>query len=93
MDQQISDMRVQLRAARDRIRGRLLELESRPLWEMRQLHKLDQSAAPAVRRPLDRSFTANVEFLRVHKLGTFLLVASYFLAVLGAFYLKRRFER
>jgi potassium efflux system protein len=93
LDQQISDMRALLRAARDRTRGRLLELESRPLWEMRTLRKLDQSAAPAVRRPLDRSFTATVEFLRVHKLGTFLLVASYVLAVLGAFQLKRRFGR
>jgi potassium efflux system protein len=93
LDQQISDMRAQLRAARDRWRGRLLELESRPLWEMRELHKLDQSAAPAVRRPFDRSFTATVEYLRAHKLGTFLLLVSYVLAVLATFQLKRRFER
>jgi potassium efflux system protein len=93
LDQQVSDMRAQLRAARDRTRGRLLELESRPLWEMRELQKLDQAAAPAVRRPLDRSFTATLEFLSVHKLGTFLLVASYVLAVLGALLVKRRFEQ
>jgi potassium-dependent mechanosensitive channel len=93
LDEQTSNTLAELRAARDAARSRLLEQESLPLWDLRALRTLDQSAPHAVGWPFDRSFTATVEFLHVHKLAISLLLFSYMLALLGALQLKRGFER
>jgi len=84
-DQQISDMLLRVRQARDNERGRLLELDVRPLWKARDSETLDKNIGP----PFRRSFTSAEEFLGSHKLATFTLAMVYPLALLGALKLRR----
>jgi potassium-dependent mechanosensitive channel len=93
LDQQISDTRARLREFRDQSRGQLLHLQGPPLWRMRQLRQLERSAGPVTHWPFERSSTAAAEFLRAHIPSTLLLLSIYFLVVLGAFALRRWFER
>jgi potassium-dependent mechanosensitive channel len=78
-DQQISDVLLRVREARERERSRLLELDSRPLWE--GLHP--QALEPAFRGSFDRSFTRASEFISTHKLALFNLAIVYLLALFG----------
>jgi hypothetical protein len=92
MDRQISDDMSRIQNAEDWSRSRLFEQDSRPLWEIHEFHNLNQAVESGIRHSF-RSFKIAVEFLRVHKLGITCLVTSYFLALLGAFKLRRQFER
>ena len=91
MDRQISDVLLKIQEAEDWSRSRLLEQDSRPLWEVREFRNLDQVKS-GIRSSFDRSLKIAVEFLRVRKLGITCLVMSYFLALLGAFKLRRQLE-
>ena len=88
-DQQISDTLLRIRNARERERGRLLEPDSRPLWEARELRKISQAAAPPFHRSFDRSFNTAREFLRARKLAISTLLVLYVVAVFGAYKLRR----
>jgi len=92
-DRQISDVLLKIQAAEDWSRSRLFEQDSSPLWEVYEFRNLNQAMKSGIRRSFDRSFKISVEFLRVRKLGITCLVTSYFLALLGAFKLRRQFER
>ena len=92
MDRQISDVLLKIQEAEDWSRSRLLEQDSRPLWEVREFRDLNQLKS-GIRSSFDRSFKIAVEFLRVRKFGITCLVMSYFLALLGAFKLRRQVER
>jgi hypothetical protein len=83
-DQQISDIFLRVRQARESERGHLLEPDVRPLWKAR-LEALDQNIGP----PFRRSFTSAKEFLGSHKLATFTLAMVYPLALLGVLRLRR----
>ena len=84
-DQQISDVLLRVREARERERSRLLELDSRPLWE-----GLDsQALQPSFRRSFDRSFTTASEFVSTHKLALFSLASVYLLALCGVLKTRR----
>jgi potassium-dependent mechanosensitive channel len=93
MDRQISDVLLKIQEAEDWSRSHLFEQDSRPLWEVHQFRNLNQAVKSGVRSSFDRSFRIAVEFLRVHKLGITCLVTSYFLALWGAFKLRRQLER
>ena len=82
-DQQISDVLLRVREARERERSRLLELDSRPLWEGLDSH------APSFRRSFDRSFTTASEFVSTHKLALFSLAIVYLLALCGVLKTRR----
>jgi potassium-dependent mechanosensitive channel len=88
-DQQISAILLQVREARNGEPSRLLEPNSLPLWNARQLRQLDQSAGPVFHGSFDRSFTTAMEFLRTRKFAMLSLVVSYLLALLAVFKLSR----
>ena len=89
LDQQISDILLRVRGAREGERGRLLEPDNPPLWEARQLHQLDERVGPLFHRSFDRSFTTVGEFLSAHQLVMLALFGSYLLALLVVFKLRR----
>jgi potassium-dependent mechanosensitive channel len=92
MDRQITDDMSRIQEAEDWSRSRLFEQDSRPLWEVHEFRNLNQEVESGIRHSFG-SFKIAVEFLRIHKLGITCLVMSYFLALLGAFRLRRQFER
>jgi small-conductance mechanosensitive channel len=84
-DQQISDILLRVRQARELERGRLLELDGRPLWEARDSEAVEQNFGPSFHRSFDRSFTSAKEFLSTHILAMFIFAMLYLLALLGVF--------
>jgi len=88
-DQQISDILLRVRAAREAERSRLLEADSPPLWKAGQFRQLDQTVGSSFHRSFDRSFTTTGEFVRAHKLALLGLVGSYLLVFLAIFKLRR----
>ena len=88
-DQQISDILLRVRQARERERGRLLELNGRPLWEASNAQALEQTIGPSFRRSFDRSFAGAKEFVGAHKLVTLNVAMVYLLAFLSVFKLRR----
>jgi len=92
-DQQISDILLRVREARDGERGRLLEADNPPLWETRRLGRLDQGVGPTFHRSFDRSSATVREFSRAHRLAMVTLGGSYLLSLLIVFKLKRYVDR
>jgi small-conductance mechanosensitive channel len=88
-DQQISDILLRVREAREAERSRLLEADSPPLWKASQLRQLDQTMRSGFRRSFDRSFTAAGEFVRTNKLAMLTLVGFYLLFLLAVTKLSR----
>ena len=88
-DQQISDILLRVREAREGERGRLLVADGPPLWEARGLRQLDQGLGTSLRRSFDRSFATTTEFLQAHALAIFALAVSYLLVLLLVFKLRR----
>ena len=84
-DQQISDVLLRVREAREQERSRLLELDSPPLWEGLQ----SQALEPAFRGSFDRSFTTASEFISTHKLALFYFAIVYVLALFGILKTRR----
>ena len=88
-DQQISDILLRVREAREEERARLFEPDNPPLWEARQLRQLDQSMEHTFNRSFNRSLTAARDFLVAQKLATFILLGTYLLALFLVFKLRR----
>ena len=88
LDRQILDVLSRIQEAEDWSRSRLFEQDSRPLWEVHEFDNFNQAVESGFRHTFDR-FKIAMEFLRVHKLGITCLVISYFLALFGAFRLRR----
>src|SRR5690348_13686600 len=88
-DQQISDILLRVREAREAERSRLLEADSPPLWKASQLRQLDQTMGSGFRRSFDRSFTAAGEFVWAHKLAMLTLVGFYLLVLFTVMELRR----
>ena len=91
-DQQISDILLRVRQSREAERDRLLEMDSRPLWEARDSRALEQNIGSSFHSSLDRSFTSAKEFVGAHKLATFALAMVYLLALISVFRLRRYAE-
>ena len=92
MDRQISDVLLRIQEAEDWSRSRLFEQDSRPLWEVHEFRNLNRAVKDGIRSSFDRSFKIAAEFLRVNKIGITCLVTFYFLALFGAFQLRRQLE-
>lgn len=92
-DQQISDILLRVREAREEERGRLLVADNPPLWEARGLRQLDQSLGSTFRRSFDRSFATTREFSRAHTLTILAVTVSYILVVLLVFKLRRYIDK
>lgn len=84
-DQQISDVLLRVREARERERSRLLELDSRPLWETSGSQAMEAS----FRGSFGRSFATASEFISTHKLALFNLAVVYLLALFGILRTRR----
>jgi potassium-dependent mechanosensitive channel len=93
MDRQISDVLSRVREAQARSRSRLFEADSLPFWKVHELKAHDRAVERGFRQSFDRSFLNAAEFLRAHKFGILNIVASYFLALIGAIGLRRHVER
>jgi potassium-dependent mechanosensitive channel len=91
-DQQISDVLAEVRQVQEAERGRILEPDSRPLWDRRESLEVDQGV-PAFHRSFDRSLASTREFLRAHKNAPIIFVLVYLLALLALFRLKNYIER
>ena len=88
-DKQISDVLTKLEIAQERLRGRLLERDSHPLWEPRELRKADQSVSMLFRRPNDRQISSTGDYLRAKKGRMFAVLCLFVFGLMTAFKLKR----
>jgi small-conductance mechanosensitive channel len=88
-DQQISDILLRVREAREAERSRLLEADNPPLWKASQLRQLDQTVGSGFHRSFDRSFATAGEFVRAHKLAMLTPIGPYLLVLLAIFKLRR----
>jgi potassium-dependent mechanosensitive channel len=92
-DQQISDILLRVREAREQERGHLFELDGPPLWKASDSQALEQSIASSFRRSVERSFTSSKEFVGTHILGMLALAMVYIVVLLGVFMLRRQVTR
>jgi potassium-dependent mechanosensitive channel len=88
LDQQISEILLRVRQAREHERGRLLEQDSPPLWSARESQSPEQDNGAFFHRSLDRTFTNAKGFVSEHILATFVFATFYVLALLGIFKLR-----
>lgn len=87
-EQQVSDLLSQIRQHQARERKRLLEADSRPIWQTRGSDRLDHDLRRTLYRSLDRSIVTGPDFLRERKLAILGLSLVYGLLVLGLYKLK-----
>ena len=87
-DQQISEILLRVRQARDLERGRLLEQDGRPLWQARESQGLENDFGQAFHRSMGRSFSSAKGFVGAHILLTFVSPIFYLLALFGVFKLR-----
>jgi len=92
-DQQISDILLRVRQARERERGHLFEMDGRPLWEGYDSQASEQEVGSSLRRSVVRSFKSATAFLGSHIPATFIVATFYFLSLLGVFNLRRYARR
>ena len=88
-DKEISAVLQKLDEARERLRGRIFERDSHPLWAARELRASDQSITTVLYVSAGRGFTGAPMFLsrrKTYLLGTMLV---YALALLAAFRFKQ----
>jgi len=88
-DMQISDVLTRLEAAQARLRGHLLERDSHPLWEARELRKTDQPMIMLFYRSFDRELTNAAGYLRATTVRMFVILFLFVLGLIAAFKLKR----
>jgi potassium-dependent mechanosensitive channel len=88
-DQQISDILLRVRQARERERGHLFEMDGRPLWAGHDSQAPEQEVGSSFRRSVIRSFKSATAFLGSHIPATFILATFYLLSVLGVVNLRR----
>src|SRR6202008_4727101 len=82
-EQQISDILLRMRQARERERGHLFEMDGRPLWEGNDSQASEQEVGSSFRRSVVRSFKSATAFLGSHIPATFFLATFYLLSLLG----------
>lgn len=88
-DKQISDLVTGLSGAEERLRGRVLERDSHPLWKAREARKLDQSLTTIMQRSAGREFVSASAFLGENKTVVLVVLALYVLGLLVGLKLKR----
>lgn len=92
-DRQISDVLAKLDQAEQRLRGRVLERDSHPLWEARELRKFDQPLRAVIRQSAGQEFDNAEDFLRANTGRLVGIVLLYLLGLAGAFRLGRYVSR
>ncbi|MGC1905373.1 MAG: mechanosensitive ion channel domain-containing protein [Candidatus Acidiferrum sp.] len=92
-DQIISGAVFGIRQAREGGRSRLLQRDSRPLWESGEPHEGELGVGSYFRRSLNHSFATAREFLGVNKLSIAVLLVCYLLVLAGISELRMRSAR
>jgi potassium efflux system protein len=87
-DREVSAVLLKVGEAHQRLRGRLLERDSYPLWEIRDLRAFDQPMSTVIYLSA-RNFTGVPGFLRANKVWLSGFVAVYVFALLAAFRFRR----
>src|SRR5258708_7100878 len=87
-DQQITEALNELRQAREQLRGHLFERDGHPLWQTRELRKLDRPMTLSVHGAVDRELKGTGDLLGSHKLRALLALALYGLTLFFVFRLK-----
>jgi potassium-dependent mechanosensitive channel len=88
-DQQVSEVLLKLDAAKESLRGRLLEREVRPLWGSREQRQFDRPMGDVLQRALSREFSGGGDYVKAEWLRLLGLLVVYGLAFLAAINLKR----
>ena len=88
-DRDVSAVLLKVAEAHQSLRGRLLERDSYPLWETRELRAFDQSMSTVIYLSAGRGLTGIPGFLRANKGLLSGFVAAYVLALLAAFRFRR----
>jgi small-conductance mechanosensitive channel len=88
-DRQVSSMLLRVTEAHQRLRGRLLERDSHPLWAIRELRAFDQSMSAVIYVSAGRGFTGSSNFLRTNRALLFGLLLVYVVVLLAALGFKR----
>jgi len=92
-DREIMGVLQQLNEARKRLRDRLLERDSYPLWARRDSAVFDQSISTAIYTSGRRAFTGTARFARASGLQLVATGVIYIIALLMAFHCRRRARR
>jgi len=79
---QVSEVLAKIQGELAGMRGRVLERDSHPLWEARELRKFDQPMKTLVRHSVGRQFETAKDFLRVH-MGRVVGITLLYLLGLG----------
>ncbi len=88
-DRDVSAVLLKVAEAHQSLRGRLLERDSYPLWETRELRAFDQSVSTVIYMSAGRGFTGIPGFVRVNKGLLSVFVVAYVLALLAALRFRR----
>lgn len=89
-DQIISQMIARVDDTRKRMRGRILQRDSAPLWRAREEQGVDQSISSVASRTMGRGVLGVQEFLRTKRLRFILSILLYGLALWITFHFKHR---
>jgi small-conductance mechanosensitive channel len=87
-DRQVSTVLLKVREAHERLRGRLFERDSYPLWAIHELRASDHSVSSVVYVSAGRGFTGTPNFLRSNKGLLLGLIAVYVAGLLVGFRFK-----
>jgi len=87
-DQQITEVLNELSQAREQLRGHLFERDGHPLWQTRELRKLDRPMTLSVHGAVVRELKGTGDFLGSHKVRAFFALALYGLSLFCIFRLK-----
>jgi potassium efflux system protein len=87
-DQQITEVLNELNQAREQLRGHLFERDGHPLWQARELRKLDRPMTLSIRGAVDRELKGTGDLLGSHKLRALFALALYGLSLFCVFRLK-----
>src|SRR5262249_29156166 len=88
-DGEIALVLRKLGEAQERLRGRLFERDSYPLWARRELRASDQPFTAMLRTSASRGFTGAWTFLRVSKTLLISMAAMYVFTLLIAFHFRK----
>jgi potassium efflux system protein len=84
-DREISAVLRKLGEEHERLRGRLFERDSQPLWAVRELHAYDQPISGMIHFSVIRGFAGTTNFLRLHQALLLGMAIMYVFVLLFAF--------
>jgi len=87
-DQQITEVLNELSQAREQLRGHLFERDGHPLWQTRELRKLDRPMTLSVHGVVVRELKGTSDLLDSHRVRALIALALYGLSLFCVFRLR-----